>query len=78
MHMRNEITKEKVIVIIVCTVLLLGLSFVSGIIYTIFLKPSFGLQYSNLFFMISFILIFFAVAYIYHIWISRILGQENH
>lgn len=76
--MQKEITKEKTIVIIVCTVLLLGLSFVTGIIYNILLKPTFGLQYSNLFFMISFILIFFSVVYIYHVWISKIQEQEKH
>jgi predicted membrane-bound spermidine synthase len=76
--MQKKISKEKITVIIVCTALLLGLSFIAGMIYNFLLKPKFGLQYSNLFFMISFILIFFSIAYIYHVWISKIQGHENH
>ena len=75
--MPKEISKEKVVIIVVCTVLLLFFSFLSGIIYNLFINPSFGLKYSNIFFMISFSLIFFSVVYIYHILITKRWEQEK-
>ena len=75
--MLENITKEKAIVIIVISALLLFLSFLAGIAYVLLLRPSFGDRYANIFFMISFIVIFFSLVYLYHIWICRIQGRED-
>lgn len=74
--MDKGITKEKAVIVIVCTILLLVLSFLSAIIYSIFLMPTYDRQYSNLFFMISFVLIFSFIATLYHVWITKIQSLE--
>jgi hypothetical protein len=74
--MDKEISKVKIIVIIVCVVILLVLSFLSAIIYTLFLMPTFDRQYANLFFMISFVLIFSLIATLYHIWMTKLQSSE--
>ena len=75
--MYKDMTKEKFVVIIISTIILLSLSFVAGMIYNFFIKPSYGLQYANIFFMVSFTMIFFFVVSLYHIWITRIQKQEE-
>jgi len=75
--MYKDITKNKTIVIIVIIALLFVLSFLAGIAYSLLLKPNFGDRYANIFFMVSFTLIFFSLIYIYHIWISRIQERED-
>lgn len=75
--MFKELTREKFIVIVVITALFLSLSYVSGVLYIIFLRPTFGLRYANIFFMVSFSIIFFSMVYIYHIWITKIQGEEE-
>ncbi len=75
--MLENITKEKAIVIVVIFASLLFLSFLAGIAYILLLRPSFGDRYANIFFMISFTVIFFSLVYMYHIWITRIQGQED-
>lgn len=75
--MFEGIDREKAIVILVCFALLLLFSFLAGQAYIIFLGPSFGLKYANAFFMISFTIIFFSLVYIYHIWMTKIKGEEK-
>jgi hypothetical protein len=75
--MDKEISKVKIIVIIVCVVILLVLSFLSAIIYTIFLMPTFDRQYANLFFMVTFGLIFTFIATLYHMWTIKVQSPEQ-
>jgi uncharacterized membrane protein YoaK (UPF0700 family) len=75
--MYKDITKEKAIVIIVIVALLLFLSFLAGVAYGLLIKPNFGDRYANIFFMVSFTIIFFSLIYIYHIWMSRIQERED-
>jgi peptidoglycan biosynthesis protein MviN/MurJ (putative lipid II flippase) len=75
--MYKDITKEKFIVITVLTALLLIFSFLAGLAYGYLLKPRFGERYANIFFMVSFTIIFFSLIYIYHIWIGKIQGRED-
>ena len=75
--MYRDITKEKIIVITVITALLLIFSFLAGLAYGYLLKPRFGERYANIFFMVSFTIIFFSLIYIYHIWIGRIQERED-
>ncbi|UCE73630.1 MAG: hypothetical protein JSV56_11480 [Methanomassiliicoccales archaeon] len=75
--MKEYLEKEKLIVIIVITALLLFLSFLSGLAYIFLLGPSFGDRYANIFFMVSFTIIFFSLVYLYHIWITRIQERED-
>jgi hypothetical protein len=39
--------------------------------------PSFGLRYANIFFMVSFTIIFFSLVYLYHIWMTRYQKNER-
>jgi uncharacterized membrane protein YoaK (UPF0700 family) len=75
--MFKDIIREKTIVIIVIIALLFILSFLAGIAYGLLLKPNFGDRYANIFFMVSFTIIFFSLIYIYHIWMSRIQERED-
>lgn len=75
--MMENITKEKTMVIIVISALLLFFSFLAGLAYGLLLKPHVGERYANIFFMVSFTIIFFSLVYIYHIWISRIQDREG-
>jgi hypothetical protein len=77
MYMYKEITREKALVIIVMIALLMFLSFLSGVAYGLLLKPNYGERYANIFFMVSFTLIFFSLVYVYHLWITRIQGREE-
>ena len=75
--MAENITSQKVAVIIVISALLLGLSALAGVVYSYLLRPRYGDQYANLFFMISFVLIFASVIYLYHIWVERMVKKED-
>jgi hypothetical protein len=75
--MLDEKTKESYTVIIVCFGLLVLFSFLAGQIYLLFVMPSFGLRYANIFFMISFTIIFFSLVYLYHIWMIRYKKSER-
>ncbi len=75
--MDENITSQKVAVIIVISAMLLGLSALAGLIYGYILRPRYGDQYANLFFMISFVLIFASVVYLYHIWVERMVNKED-
>lgn len=75
--MLENMTKKKAIVIIVISALLLILIYLAAIAYVLLIRPSYGLRYANIFFMISFTVIFFSLVYIYHIWISRIQERED-
>ncbi len=75
--MDENITSKKVAVIIVISAMLLGLSALAGVIYAYLLRPRYGDQYANLFFMISFVLIFASVVYLYHIWVERMAKKEG-
>jgi hypothetical protein len=70
--MAMDIPVKKISVIIVCIILLLVFSFGSAIIYLTFIKPSYDMQYANLFFMISFVLIFSFIAALYHMWMKKV------
>jgi membrane protease YdiL (CAAX protease family) len=76
--MYKDMTKEKYVVIIVSIIILILLSFAAGMIYNFFIKPSYGLQYANIFFMISFTLIFIFLVSFYHIWITKIQKREEN
>ncbi len=75
--MDNNITPRKVIIIIVISALLLGLSALAGVMYAYLLRPRYGDRYANVFFMISFVLIFAFVVYLYHIWVERMAKEEG-
>jgi len=75
--MYRDLTKEKTMVIIVIAFLLIFLSFLAGLIYGYLLKPNYGERYANIFFMISFTIIFFSLVYLYHIWITKIQNKED-
>ncbi|MEE9150299.1 MAG: hypothetical protein V3U20_00505 [Thermoplasmata archaeon] len=75
--MYREITREKAIVIFVIVALFLSFSFLAGVTYGLLLKPGVGDRYANIFFMVSFTLIFFSLIYVYHIWIIRIQEREE-
>jgi hypothetical protein len=75
--MFKGIDREKAIVILVCFALLILFSFLAGQIYLHFLMPSFGLRYANIFFMVSFTIIFFSLVYLYHIWMIRYQKNER-
>ena len=75
--MNENITSQKVAVIIVISAMLLGLSALAGMIYAYLLRPQYGDQHANLFFMISFVLIFASVVYLYHIWVERMAKKEG-
>ena len=75
--MDEKITSQKVAIIIVIRALLLGLSALAGVIYAYLLRPRYGDRYANLFFMISFVLIFASVVYLYHIWVDRMAKKED-
>jgi len=75
--MDDNITSQKAIIIIVVSGLLLGLSFLAGVIYAYLLRPQFGDRYANLFFMVSFLLIFASVVYLYHIWVMKTANKED-
>ncbi len=77
MNMLDDVSKEKVIVIVVISASLLILMFLAGAAYVVFVRPTFGLRYANIFFMVSFTIIFFSLIYIYHIWITRIQERED-
>jgi hypothetical protein len=75
--MDENITSQKVAVIIIISAMLLGLVALAGVIYAYLLRPRYGDQYANLFFMISFVLIFGSVVYLYHIWVERMAKKED-
>jgi hypothetical protein len=75
--MDNNITPQKVTIIVVISAMLLGLSALAGVIYAYLLRPRYGDRYANVFFMISFVLIFASVVYLYHIWVERMEKKED-
>jgi hypothetical protein len=75
--MDENITTQKVAVIIVISAMLLGLSALAGVVYAYLLRPRYGDRYANLFFMVSFVLIFASVVYLYHIWVERMAKKED-
>jgi hypothetical protein len=75
--MLDDVSKEKVIVIVVISASLLILMFLAGLAYVVFVRPTFGLQYANIFFMVSFAVIFFSLIYLYHIWVTKIQDRGD-
>jgi hypothetical protein len=75
--MFKGIDREKAIVILVCFSLLILFSYLAGQVYLLLLMPSFGLRYANIFFMVSFTIIFFSLVYLYHIWMTRYQKNEK-
>lgn len=73
----KKITKLKAYLIIIIVALLFTLVFASAVVYVVFIQPTYGDTYSNIFFMITFTVIFFSLIYIYHIWITKIYGKDD-
>jgi hypothetical protein len=75
--MDDKLTSKNITIVIVMSALLLGLSALAGVIYGYLLRPRYGDRYANLFFMISFVLIFASVLYLYHVWVESYVKRED-